>query len=75
MAAAERLTLVSYDRRTIPVLLKAWIEEGRSHGGVIFVDDKTISPANIGHLVRALLNLWEKSARWDWRNRVCFLQR
>jgi hypothetical protein len=75
MAAAERLTLVSYDRRTIPVLLKAWIEEGRSHGGVIFVDDKTISPANIGHLVRALLNLWKKSARWDWRDRVCFLQR
>ena len=44
-AAKQRLTLVTYDRRTIPPLLKLWAEEGRSHGGVIFVDEKTISPA------------------------------
>ena len=51
-AANERLTLVTYDRRTIPPLLKTWAEEGRKHGGVIFVDEKTISPADIGGLVR-----------------------
>jgi hypothetical protein len=45
-AAKQRLTLVTYDRRTIPPLLKLWAEEGRSHGGVIFVDEKTISPAD-----------------------------
>src|ERR1700728_3784371 len=56
-AAKQRLTLVSYDRRTIPPLLKLWAEEERSHGGVIFVDEKTISPANIGALVRALISL------------------
>ena len=43
-AAARGLTLVTYDRRTIPPLLKVWGEEGRKHGGVIFVDEKTISP-------------------------------
>ena len=32
-AAAQRLTLVTYDRRTIPPLLKSWAEEGRTHGG------------------------------------------
>ena len=43
--------------RTIPPLLKAWAEEGRPHGGVIFVDEKTISPADIGGLVWALARL------------------
>ena len=31
-AAAQRLTLVTYDRRSIPPLLKRWAEEGRNHG-------------------------------------------
>ena len=42
-ATAQGLTMVTYDRRTIPPLLKTWGEEGRKHGGVIFVDEKTIS--------------------------------
>lgn len=74
-AAAQGLTLVTYDRRTIPPLLKAWGEEGRSHGGVIFVDDKTIPPSDTGSLVRTLGKLWHKAARWDWTDRVCFLRR
>ena len=74
-AGAQGLTLVTYDRRTNPPLLKAWAEEGRNHGGMIFVDDKTIPPHDIGGLVRALLNLLEETGRWDWTNRVCFLRR
>src|SRR6476661_2270384 len=74
-AARQRLSLVTYDRRTITPLLKLWAEEERSHGGVIFVDEKTISPADIGGLVRALSNLLRKTAKWDWTNRVCFLRR
>jgi hypothetical protein len=74
-AAAERLTLVTYDRRTIPPLLKTWAEEGRKHGGVIFVDEKIISPADIGGLVWALLNLFKETRRWDWTDRVYFLRR
>lgn len=74
-AAAQRLTLVTYDRRTIPPLLKAWAEEGRKHGGVIFVDERTISPANSGGLMRALTNLSSKTAKWDWTDRICFLRR
>jgi len=73
-ATAQKLTLVTYDRRTIAPLLKRWSEEARLHGGVIFVDEKTISPANIGGLVRALANLTRVAARWDWTNRVCFLR-
>jgi len=74
-AAAHGLTLVTYDRRTIPPLLKAWAEEGRKHGGVIFVDEKTISPADVGGLVRALIQLAKETGKWNWTDRFCFLRR
>lgn len=72
-AARQKLTLVTYDRRTIPPLLKTWFEEGRTHGGVIFIDEKTISPADIGGLVNALSELYRESREWNWTDRVCFL--
>jgi hypothetical protein len=74
-AANQGLTLVTYDRRTIPPLLKIWAEEGRHHAGVIFVDEKTISPADIGGLVRALTALAKEARNWNWTNRICFLRR
>jgi len=74
-AAAQGLTLVTYDRRTIPPLLKTWAEEERSHGGVIFVDEKTISPADIGGLVWALTRLARETGNWTWTNRIYFLLR
>jgi hypothetical protein len=74
-ATAQRLTLVTYDRRTIPPLLKAWAEEGRHHAGVIFVDDKTIAPSDIGGLVLALAGLVKEARNWDWTDRICFLRR
>ncbi len=73
--AKQGLTLVTYDRRTIPPLLKLWAEEQRSHGGVIFVDEKTISPADVGGLVRALTELSKETGKWDWTDRVYFLRR
>ena len=74
-AVAQGLTLVTYDRRTIPPLLKTWAEEGRIHGGVIFVDEKTILPADMGGLVRALSSLAGETGKWDWANRIYFLRR
>ncbi len=74
-AAAQGLTLVTYDRRTIPLLLKTWAEEGRAHGGVVFVDEKTISPADIGGLDWALSRLARETGNWDWTNRAYFLRR
>jgi hypothetical protein len=74
-AAAQGLTLVTYDRRTIPSLLKTWAEEERTHGGVVFVDEKTISPADIGGLVWALTRLARETGNWDWTDRICFLRR
>ena len=74
-AASQGLTLVTYDRRTIPPLLKAWAEQERRHSGVIFVDERTISPADIGSLVRALTKLSKQTGKWDWTDRVYFLRR
>ncbi len=59
-AAEQGLTLVTYDRRTIPPLLKIWAEEGRRH---------------IGGLVRALFQLFKETGKWDWIDRVYFLGR
>jgi hypothetical protein len=74
-AAAQGLTLVTYDRRTIPPLLKTWAEQERTHGGVIFVDEKTILPGDIGGLVRALTVLVRETGNWNWTNRIFFLRR
>jgi hypothetical protein len=74
-AADLNWTLVTYDRRTIPPLLKAWAEAGLTHGGVIFVDEKTIPPSDIGGLVRALGALAKQEGALDWTDRVRYLRR
>jgi hypothetical protein len=74
-ASVNKLTLVTYDHKTIPPLLKAWAEAGRNHGGVIFVDQKTIPSSDFGGLIRALQILFQESEKWEWSNRICFLRR
>ena len=74
-AALQGLSFVTYDRRTIPPVLKAWAEEERSHGGVIFVDEKILSQADIGGLVWALARVAKEAGNWEWANRVFFLRR
>jgi hypothetical protein len=74
-AARQMLTIVTYDLRTIPPLLKVWAETGQNHGGIIFVDAKTIAPSDIGALVRALAAVAKASREWDWTDRVLFLAR
>jgi hypothetical protein len=74
-ALIQKLTLVTYDRRTIPPLLKNWAEEGRRHGGVIFVDEKTISQTDIGGLIQSLDKLAKEARDLDWTDRIYFLRR
>jgi hypothetical protein len=74
-AARQRLTLVTYDLRTIPPLLKSWAEQHLDHGGVIFIDEKTIAPAEIGALVRALDGVARATRTLTWTNRIVFLHR
>jgi hypothetical protein len=41
----------------------------------IFVDEKTISPADIGGIVWELIHLSQETGRWDWTDRVYVLRR
>lgn len=74
-AGKQNLTLVTYDRKTIPPPLKTWIEEGRAHGGVIFIDEKTLAPSDIGGLVRGLEQLARELGKTTMMNAVIFLRR
>ncbi|HEX8982639.1 MAG TPA: DUF5615 family PIN-like protein [Ktedonobacterales bacterium] len=74
-AHTDGLTLVTYDLRTIPPLLKSWGEQGVEHGGVIFVDEHTIAQNDIGALIRALARLVAAEDAADWTNRIVYLTR
>jgi hypothetical protein len=39
------------------------------------VDEKSISPADVGGLVHALAQLFRQAGTWDWTDRVVFLRR
>ena len=52
-AYAEGLTLVTYDQKTIPVLLAEMYSAGEDHAGIVFVDDRTIPSSDFGTLTRA----------------------
>jgi predicted nuclease of predicted toxin-antitoxin system len=73
-AAAPHLTLVTYDQRTFAPLLMTWYQLGRSHAGVIFVDQRTIVPNDIGGLVRALIQVLDRQGGMDWDDRVTYLR-
>ena len=74
VASRHSLTLVTYDLRTIPALIKTFPLQKRDHAGVIFVDNKTIKSNDIGKLIKALDNLWNRKHRNDWTNRTLFLR-
>ena len=72
LANQHDLTLVTYDLKTIPVLLAELAEKGHDHGGLIFVDQKTIPSNNFGLLIKSLIYLWEAEKEEVWKNRVIF---
>lgn len=59
-AFRERTSLAAIDQSTIRPVLKERGEQGRSHGGVFFIDDKSIASNDDGGLVAALLELWNR---------------
>ena len=73
-AHKQKLTLVTFDRRTIPPLLRLWAEQGVNHSGIILVDERTLAPNDIGRLVSALCVVWKTQSDLDWTNRVVYLR-
>ena len=72
-ARQDGLTLVTYDLKSIPLLLAEWAASGISHAGVVFVDDRTIAPSDFGGLLRALAELWRAEKGAVWKDRILFL--
>ena len=72
-AARQAMTLLSFDLKTIPPLLRAWGERGIDHGGVIFVDHKSFAQNDTSGISKALIDLWELQGALDWKNRSFFL--
>ena len=74
LAYQHSLTLVTYDLRTIPLLLSEWAALEQDHAGVIFIDQKTIQSSNFGLLVKSLMHVWNVEKKAKWKNRVMFLE-
>jgi hypothetical protein len=73
-AKLEQLTLITYDRKTIPPILVEWGQANINHGGVIFIDYRSISPSNLGGLIKAIVWLWKTQNSSSWQNRLAYLQ-
>jgi hypothetical protein len=73
-AHKQKLTLVTFDLRTMPPLLRLWAERGIDHSGAILVDERTIPQNNVGGLVIALCALWKAQGHMHWTNRVVYLR-
>ena len=72
-ASRQAMTLLSFDLKTIPPLLRAWGERGIDHGGVIFVDHKSFAQNDVSGISKALSELWQLQSKLDWTNRCFFL--
>lgn len=73
-ATEEGWTLVTYDLSTILPVLTEWGQSGKSHAGVIFIDNLSIAQNNLGSQVGALIQQWDSSNEWNWTNVVLFLR-
>ena len=74
-AYRQGLTVVTRDARTIRPLLSIWGKQQRGHGGVIFVDHRTIPECDIGGLELALLELFDEHGNDNWVNHSVYLRR
>jgi hypothetical protein len=73
-AAEQHLTLLTFDLKTIPKLLRSWADQDIAHGGVIFIDEKSFAQNDVGGIARALCALWRSQGKLNWANRTVFLQ-
>jgi len=73
-AAAQRLTLVTYDQNTLLTHMAELVSEGFAHGGIIVVDETSIPQNDVGGMARSLCALSRLLGDADWTNRCFFLQ-
>ena len=74
LAHASGRVLVTFDRQTIPPLLKVFAETGERHGGVILVSSRAYRANDVGGLLRALLKLVERRGEEAWEDTAVYLE-
>jgi hypothetical protein len=67
-ASAQSRVLVSANARDFASLHRSWIDQGRSHSGILIVPQQRYST---GEIVRRILRL--NSSRFDVRNGIYYL--
>ena len=72
LAWEERVTLVTYDVNTFPLVVKERLEMGLSHAGMIYISAR-YRQNDIGGIARGLVKLWRAERHLDWINRIRFL--
>lgn len=74
LACDESLTIVTYDIRTFPLHVKARLESGLDHTGIIYVP-ASFRQNDVGRIAKALAKVWKERGSEDWTNQIHFLER
>ena len=74
LAWEEQSTIVTYDVNTFPLHVKARLEMGLDHAGVVYVS-RYFRQNRIGAIARGLAQLWVEQQREDWINKIHFLDK
>jgi len=73
LAWEERVTIVTYDLNTFPLVVRDRLETGLDHAGMIYVSAR-YRQNDVGGIARALVKLWRAEKHTDWINRIYFLE-
>ena len=68
------LTLVAFDRATLPWHAGQVLRGGENHGGLVLFR-RAVRTTDYGHQARLLSDLWAEGQGWDWLNRIVYLPR
>lgn len=71
--AEAGLTLVAFDRATLPWHAGQVLRAGEDHGGLVLFR-RTVRSTDYGHQARVLTEFWiSEGHTWDWLNRIVYL--
>lgn len=70
--AESQLTLVGFDRATLPWHAGQLVRSGLDHAGLILFR-RSVRSADYGRQASLLTAFWQESSGWDWQNRIVYL--
>jgi hypothetical protein len=70
----HRLTLLTFDRRTMAMHAGQLTRAGSGHTGVILFR-RSVAQMDYGKQSRLLVEFWAEARHWDWSDRIEYLPR